>query len=488
MAQAPTPAARALIHTEYANTLIDTPRRDEAIAAYLKAVELQPDHAQMRFNLATALAQQQPAAAYHTARAIARDTALFDTDEPSYLENLLLAFMASAEDPTTYRRHAARRAASFTSGVQPLSPPPRSPNRPLRIGYTSADFRHHAVASFFAPVLAAHDRKSLQIHLYGEVRKPDAITERLQGMADHWLTTCDLDAPALAARIRADGIDVLVDLAGLTAGARLDAFAFRPARVQLTWLGYPATTGLDARTGLDGRIADAWSDPPGLTDAHFTERIHRLPSGFTAYRPLDEAPPPAKRSGPLTFGSFNNAAKISDAAVALWVRALNAVPGSRLLLKNHALADRYIQRELRERFARAGLAGERLDLKPATAAYNDHLLAYGEIDIALDTFPYHGTTTTCEALWMGVPVLTRLGATHASRVGGSLLSRLGLTAWIADSDDAFVAKAVSSAQDRAALAALRNELRPLMASAPLFDPAAIARDLEALYRKLVETA
>jgi protein O-GlcNAc transferase len=490
-AQAPDPAQRALVYTEYGNALVDAPHRDEAIAAYVKAVELQPDHAQIRLNLASALAlgNQLMAAAYHAASAMSLDRSLLETDEPTYLENLLMALTATVEEPLTHRRHATRLAAMRAGDAVRLPSPPLPPSgAPLRVGYVSADFRHHAVASFFAPVLAAHDRGRLRLHLYGEVKAPDAITERLKGMSDRWLTTCGLSAAALAERIRADAIDVLVDLAGYTSGSRLDAFAFRPARVQLTWLGYPGTTGFDTAAGLDGRIADMWTDPPGLTESHFSEHLFRLPSGFIAYRPLDDAPPvasaPAERTGTLTFGSFNNAAKISDATVALWARVLAAIPGSRLLIKNHALADRFIARELRARFLRASVASERLDLRPATTAFNDHLLAYSDIDIALDTFPYHGTTTTCEALWMGVPVLTLLGTTHASRVGASVLSRTGLTEWIADSSDAFVAKAIAFTQDRPALSALRTRLRSQVSEAPLFSPVTVARELEALYATL----
>jgi protein O-GlcNAc transferase len=481
---------RALVYTEFANALVDTSERDEAIRAYESAVELQPDHGQMRLNLASALAlnKMSMAAAYHTARAVAADTGVLASEDPSYIENLLLALLATREDPETHRRHAERLAALRRHSSVLMAPRQATAKPLLRVGYVSPDFRHHAVASFFAPVLAAHDRERFRTYLYGEVRTPDSVTERLQGMADSWVTSCDLTAEALAERIRGDGIDVLVDLAGLTGGSRLDAFALRPAPVQLTWIGYPATTGLTTQTGLDGRIADAWTDPPGLTEGHFSERLFRLPSGFTVYRPLDEAPPvapaPAGGSDTVTFGSFNNAAKISDATIALWTRAVNGISKARLLLKSYAFADRVIVREIRARFAAAGLAANRLDLQPAVAGYNDHLSAYREIDIALDTFPYNGTTTTCEALWMGVPVLTLRGSTHASRVGHSLLSRLGLADWIAETDDIFVAKAAALSQDRPMLTALRSRLRPMMMEAPLFDPSATARELEALYQQL----
>jgi predicted O-linked N-acetylglucosamine transferase (SPINDLY family) len=492
-AVASAPAAeRALLFNEFGNALVDS-RRDDAIQAYTRAVELAPDHAQMRLNLAStlSLAGRPMSAIYHITAAQALDPALLDTDEPTYLESQLLALLARTEDPVVQRRHASRLAALRSSGVESLALPlPREPAARLRVGYVSPDFRQHAVATFFVPVLAAHDRAQMEIYLYGEVRSPDAVTARLQGMAEHWLTTCGLSTRELAERIRNDGIDILVDLAGWTVGSRLDAFACRPAPVQLTWLGYAGTTGLGPNSGLDGRVTDAWADPPGETETHFTECLLRLPSGFIAQRPIsDTVSGASSRRAPtvdaIRFGSFNNAAKISAATVALWVATVNAVPGSRLILKNHALNDPHIVRELRGRFAKAGLAAERLELRPALAAYDDHLRAYDDIDIALDTFPYHGTTTTCEALFQGVPVVTLAGRTHASRVGVSLLSRVGFTEWIASSESDFVARAAALAGDVAGLTALRASLSKKLLEAPLFDPVYLARDLETLYRQLI---
>ncbi len=484
------PADRALLFNEFGNALVDT-RCDDAIYAYSQAVELAPGHAQMRLNLASTLTLvgRHASAIYHFAVAQASDPDLLDTDDPGYLEGQLFALLARTEDPGTQRRHASRLAALRLRGIELLPPRSRNAGARLRVGYVSPDFREHAVATFFAPVLAAHDRAQVEIHLYGEVGAPDAVTERLKGMADHWLTTCDMTARQLAERIRNDGIDVLVDLAGWNVRSRLDAFAARPAPVQLTWLGYPATTGLNADTGLDGRLTDAWADPPGMTEDHFTERLLRLQSGFIAQRPLADAAPHAPGRAPhvdaIRFGSFNTAVKLSAATIGLFVAALNAVPGSRLILKNHALSDPFVARELRGRFARAGLAAERLELRPALAAYDDHLRAYDDVDIALDTFPYHGTTTTCEALFQGVPVVTLAGRTHAARVGVSLLQRIGCTEWIAASESEYAARAAALAGDVAGLTALRASLPQTLIEAPLFDPAAIARDLEALYRRLV---
>lgn len=485
------PQDQALILTDYANALLRTPRRDEASAAYQRAVALCPTHPHMRLNLAAALsyAGRTLPAIYHFAVAQSLEPGLIETDAADYLENHLQALIGLAESPERQKSNAARLARQRCRDVIPLPAPPSRPaGDRLRIGYVSPDFRQHAVAMFFAPVLAAHDRSKVAVRLYGEVRHPDAVTERLRQLADGWLTTCGLAADELATRIRGDDIDVLVDLAGWTGGSRLDAFVYRPAPVQLTWLGYAATTGLNADTGLDGRITDRWADPPTHTESHFTERLFRLPSGFLAYRPLSEVPLalsfPAERNGHVTFGSFNNAAKISDATVALWTRTVNAVPMSRLQLKNHALDDPYIRQETAARFARAGLAVDRITMRPPTKNMEDHLRAYDHIDIALDTFPYHGTTTTCEALWMGVPVVSLIGQTHASRVGLSILTRAGLEDLTTTSPDEFVANVVRLAHDRPRLAHLRAGLRAQICESPLFDPAQIARDLETLYAQL----
>jgi len=414
------PAERALLFNEFGNALVDT-RRDDAILAYGQVVALAPEHAQIRLNLAStlSLAGRLMPAIYHIAAAQALDRGLLEPDDTSYLESQLMALVGLAEDPRAQRHHAARLAALRLRGAERLPPPlPRDPELPLRIGYVSPDFRHHAVATFFMPVLAAHDRSRLKIHLYGEVLAPDAVTERIKGMADSWLNTCGMTARELAETMRRDSIDVLIDLAGWTGGSRLDAFACRPARVQLTWLGYPATTGMNPDTGLDGRLTDSWADPPGEADGHFSEPLLRLASGFIAQPPLDEASPssalpPVQRCGHITFGSFNSAAKISSATISLWVAALNAVPRSRLLLKNHALR------------------------------------------------------------------------THAARVGVSLLSRLGRSEWIASSESDFAARAAALAADAEQLSALRKELPRSLEESPLFDPAAIAHELEALYQQLV---
>jgi predicted O-linked N-acetylglucosamine transferase (SPINDLY family) len=353
----------------------------------------------------------------------------------------------------------------------------RTPGRTLRVGFVSADLRKHAVATFLEPLLAALDRSQIAPVLYANVARPDAVSARLQALA-RWEAIAGEPADAVAARIRAQAIDILVDLGGHTNSSQLLIFARRPAPVQATWLGYPGTTGLDA---IDWRISDAACDPP-RDDALSTERVMRLP-GFHCYAGPGDAPAvaplPAATSGTLTFGSFNNIAKLSDACVALYARVLAAVPGARLLLKSSVAIDGELSRFHLARFAAHGIAAERVAMLPWAPSAAAHLAGYGAIDIALDSTPYCGTTTTCEALWMGVPVVTLAGDRHAARVGASLLGRAGLEPFVARTADTFVAIAASWTDRIAELAGLRARLRAQLQTSPLGDAAGFARDMAA---------
>ena len=398
--------------------------------------------------------------------------------------------MDSVSAETVAAEH--RRAGAALMALAPNSPAlpfanPRDPGRRLRVGYVSPDFRRHSVSYFLEPLLAAHDRAGFEIFCYAEVIQPDEVTARLQRHADHWLITAGMPDDALAARIRADGIDILIDLAGHTAGNRLPLFARRPAPIQATWLGYPNTTGLPA---IDYRLADAISDPPGWGDALASETLLRLPGGFLCFGPPVHAPPPGVppclAAGAVTFGSFNNPAKISLPTIESWSAILKRLPDARLLLKSRQLVDAMTWVLLRTRFAERGIPANRVDMLGFQADTVSHLEVYHRVDIALDPFPYNGATTTCEALWMGVPVVTLAGDRHAARVGASLLSRVGLDGLIAASRDEYVERAVDLAGDRERLAALRSTLRPDMAASSLCDATAFARGVEAAYRGIWE--
>jgi predicted O-linked N-acetylglucosamine transferase (SPINDLY family) len=361
------------------------------------------------------------------------------------------------------------------------------PGRKTRIAYVSADFRRHSVASFITPVLRAHDHRRFEIICYSDVKNPDGVTERIKSYADEWYNVCALDDRQLAEKIHSDGIDIFVDLAGHTNGNRLLAFAYRPAPVQLTYLGYPDTTGMSA---MDARITDHWADPAGDADQYCSERLVRLPGGFLCYEPPVAAPEvsslPAQASGQITFGSFNNLAKITPQAVSAWSEILAAVPDSRLLIKARGLDDARLGEGLKGRFLARGVSAGRIELSGHITDYADHLGYYRRVDVALDTFPYNGTTTTCEALWMGVPVITLAGNNHAGRVGSSLLSRLGLEAYIAGSRAAYVGLAVEQAGKVDELASFRAGLRGRMLDSPLTNPESLCRELEAAYTEMLE--
>lgn len=355
----------------------------------------------------------------------------------------------------------------------------RDPERRLRVAFLSPDFRYHAVSFFFQPLLAHLDRSAVEIFCYAEVEEPDPVTAYLQSLGGIWRWSHPLDDAALGAQLRADGIDIAIDLAGHMGGNRLRALAAKPAPIAATWLGYPATTGLAA---IDWRITDARADPPG-EEAFHTERLLRLPESFLCFAAFitqvpEPAPAPVASRGYVTFGSFNNPQKLSPSTARAWARILAAVPRARLLLKSLDFTGADRRASLLDRLAAEGIAPERVELREPQPAMPDHLGSYAEIDIALDPFPYNGTTTTCEAMWMGVPVVTLIGARHAGRVGFDLLSQLGLEELAAPAIDAYVETAVALAGDRARLERLRGTLRERMRGAPLCDAPRFARDFE----------
>lgn len=395
-----------------------------------------------------------------------------------------LNYLAEADRDDIYIAHRefGERFMLGLRSVQGHTSAP-APERRLRIGYVSADFRNHSVAWFMRQVLSGHDRAHFEIHGYYVHARTDEVTEELHGLCDGWMHASGIDDEQLAERIRSDGIDILVDLAGHTAGNRLGVFARKPAPVQMTWLGYLSTTGVSA---IDYRITDAQVDPDGY-EAWQVERPLRLPGCYVCYGPPADAPEvgplPALGQGCITFGSFNNLAKFSRATLALWARILQAVPGSRLLLKSKALADAWIRDRLIARFAELGIGAERLELIGRQAERASHLELYNRIDIGLDTYPYNGVTTTCEALWMGVPVLSLTGLTQASRQGLTLLKAVGLEGLSCADEDSLVAKARQLSGDPSGLAALRAGLRERMAASPLVDGPNFTRHLEHAYRQ-----
>jgi len=362
----------------------------------------------------------------------------------------------------------------------------KEPGRRLRIGYVSPDFRQHAVSFFIEPVLERHDRAQFEVFLYSRTRRADATTARLKALELTFREVTELSPAACADLVRSDRIDLLIDLAGHAGGNALPTFLLKPAPVQISWLGYPNTTGLSA---IDFRISDAVADPPGDGDLLNVERVLRLNGGFHCYRPGAEvtlaAEPPQSVSGSVTFGSFNTLAKLSDPTLAAWSQILDQTPGSRLMLKAIGLTDGVAKERLIARLRQFGMDPARVTLSGFAPGLEGHLAAYRKIDIALDSFPYNGTTTTFDALWMGVPVVCLAGDRHAARVSASLLGALGhpdLSDLVADSEADYVRVAVALASDPDRLARLRKLVRPALQASPLMDEAGFTRKLEAAYR------
>lgn len=483
---------RAETYNILGHTLALARRSAEAHAAFAEALRLRPDYPAARDNLGRLCKTEGrlDEAVTHFRAALAV------SPSPATHSNLLLAlnYLPDLPPANVFAEHCRWHeihAALLSRDSKPVKPPASAapPARRLRVGYVSPDFVHHSVAYFIEPVLARHDRERVEVFCYANALQSDRVTARLRGHAEHWRDIARLDDEAAAELIRHDELDLLVDLAGHTANHRLLVFARRPARVQATWIGYPNTTGLPA---IDYRITDAISDPPGATESVHTEKLIRLPTVFSCYRPDDSAPPvnllPASKPGAITFGCFNNFSKVTPAVLALWSRLLRELPASRLLLKSRALADPAVAARAREILASNGIAANQVNFHGLDLPVRDHLALYHGVDVALDPFPYNGTTTTCEALWMGVPVISLAGRVHAARVGASLLTHTGLPDWIAATPDDYVQLAVHAAHDLLRLAPLRQALRERLRASPLCDAARFTRGLEDAFAAMVRSA
>ncbi|NOX08532.1 MAG: tetratricopeptide repeat protein [Gammaproteobacteria bacterium] len=354
----------------------------------------------------------------------------------------------------------------------------------LRIAYISPDLCAHSVAFFLEPLLQHHNRNHVESFCYANVKCEDKVSAKLRGYANHWRNIYGQDDVSIARLIQQDKIDILVDLAGHTAGNNLLTFAYQPAPVQVTWLGYPNTTGMQR---MDYRITDAYVDPEDDNNPH-SEQLVRLPTAFSCYQPHPDYPNvgelPNIKNQCITFGSFNNLAKVTDEVIAAWSALLQAVPDSRLILKNKALRDDRVHATFTQGFAQHGISNDRIELIAWTASMIDHMELYNRIDIALDTFPYNGATTTCESLYMGVPVICQYGQQHASRVSADFMQQVGLATWIAKDNEDYITKAVMLAQDIDTLATIRQKLRQNMLQSSLCDGERFAHDIEQAFREM----
>ncbi len=455
-----------------------------AAVSYRHALALAPARGDAWTNLGNSLVDQGALAA--GAVALERAVAAWP-DYPLAHSALLMALHYASDTDNALLLHKARR---FARRFEPSRAPHLFGNRTdvarrLKIGYVSADLRDHPVGTFLARVLPAHDAAAVELFCYANGEADDPVAALLRKAADHWRPIAQLTDDQAAELVREDGIDILVDLSGHSSGHRLGLFALRAAPVQVTWLGYFGTTGLDS---IDYVLADRVVVPEG-EEPFFSEAVWRLPGCYLCYAPRAETipvgPPPALANGCITFGCFNRRPKLADATIALWAELLSRLPDSRLLLKTMSLADDGVRQGLVEAFRRRGIATERLILEPH-APVAEALAAYGRVDIALDSFPFGGGTTTADTLWMGVPLVSLAGSRWSGRMSQSILAGLGLQDWVAATPAAYVDLAAGLAADLPRLAELRASLRPRLEGSAFCDGAAFARKLEAAYRGMWE--
>jgi predicted O-linked N-acetylglucosamine transferase (SPINDLY family) len=412
-----------------------------------------------------------------------RRTIELSPNEPDLSSGLVMILNYShGEDPQYMLRESVEYDRRHITPVLPYRRPhqiDRNPNRPLRIGYVSPDFRHHSVSFFLEPLIVHHDRSKFQIACYAELKSPDDKTEVYFNHADLWRNTIELNDQQLAEQIRADQIDILIDLAGHTVSNRLPVFGYKPAPIQMTWLGYPNTTGVST---IDYRITDALADPPGADD-FYVEELIRLPDAFFVYQPPAEAPPvaplPMLATGHVTFGSFNSITKITAVAGQLWSQILQAVPNSKLVVVGALHAERLSE-------LIPDIDPGRIELLD-TLKFQPYLDLFGRVDIALDSFPWAGHTTTCHSLWMGVPVVSLAGPTAVSRAGMSVMGNLGMDRdWVAHTEEDYVRKAIEWANRPNDLAAIRAGLREKMQRSPIMDAPRFAKNFEDQLRLLMK--
>jgi predicted O-linked N-acetylglucosamine transferase (SPINDLY family) len=469
-----------------ADVLISQFRLNEAEDACRKGIELDPASAAPHATLAEIAAQR-----WDFAQADSHYRSALE-QEPHNLRVLSHRLFQLNYAPATEPMEAVAAALDYGQAARRDIAPfsdwtcSREPRRRLRVGMVSGDFGRHPVGMFLKAPLRQVDRMGFELFGYSCNAIDDDVTAELKQSFSVWRNAAGLDDAELARRIRDDGIDILIDLSGHTEAGRLSVFAWRSAPVQATWLGYFATTGLRE---VDWKLGDPFVTPIG-EEHHFVERIWRLPGCCYCFDPPSDAPGvgelPSANAGRVTYGCFNNLAKLNDSVVALWSRVLAADRDATLFLKAKQLSSKELALALAARFARHGIGADRLVLE-GSARYADYLAAYGRVDIALDPFPYTGGTTTVEGLWMGVPVVTLKGDRYLAHQGESLLHAAGLPDWIALDPDDYVDKALRLAADRSRLAKLRAELRTQVSASSLCDAARFCRGLEDAWRGMWQT-
>jgi protein O-GlcNAc transferase len=509
-----------LVHANLGNALLLSGQCEAAVESFSKAIELKPDHVEALSGLAGALFKQgtklaeaeeylrrtlalRPdfAEAYGNLGELLSEEGRVDEAMVAYRRALdlrpgwnamhsRLLFASLCSDKTDdaaifeeHRRFDERYARPLARFIQPHRNE-RSIGRRLRIGYASPDFREHALAFFIEPILARHDAMQFEVFCYAYGRESDEVTQRLKSYGHAWRDIHSMDDEKAAELIRADGIDILVDLAAHSVGNRLLLLARKPAPVQATYLGYAGTTGLSV---MDYRMTDAMVDPPGMSERFHSEKLVRLARSMWCFRPAagspDVGPLPCLSPGWVGFGSANALAKITDSVLSAWAEVLKQVPNSRLVLQARGLEDPTVRQRIAGALRQHGIASDRLEFSGWTDLAG-YLKFLGQVDVALDAFPYAGGTTTCHALWMGAPVVTLAQTRSVSRVGASVLANIGLGELIAERVEDYIRIAVDLARDRERLATLRRGLRERMRSSPLMDEAGLVAELEKAYHEM----
>ena len=469
-------------HVNLARMLSAQDRNDEATHLLRKAIDLAPTMAEAYNNLSSTLKFEGKLEEALDCSHRALELQPGATPHSNLLFNL--NYYPHIEPERLYREHLAwaEKYASAPASAIAQHQNDANMHRQLRIGYLSPDFRKHPVATFMQPIIASHHPDRVKIYCYANVEKIDDMSKWFQSHSDEWRDIYGLTDSQAAELIRNDKIDILVELAGHTGGNRLPLMALRPAPVQASYLGYLGTTGLSA---IDYKITDAITDPPGATEAFYSEKLARLPHGMWCYSPppdaAEVAPAPVLRNSHITFASFNNSAKVSKDVVRVWADILRTVPNSKLLMltKGEGSVHTFFGREFEDR----GIDSSRIDLR-TRVPFQDYLNLHADVDIALDPFPYTGGTTTCHALWMGVPVITLPGLRPFSRSSAGILTTLGLSDWIATSPDDYVRIAAEKASDPDGLQHMRESLRARMQASPLTQGDAFTRSLEDCYSQM----
>jgi predicted O-linked N-acetylglucosamine transferase (SPINDLY family) len=484
--------------SQYANLIVMQPQDAEAhnnlgvalqycfehqksMSSCRRAIAIKPDYADAHFNLGNALRSLGK-----IEDALSEFEQAMELDPEGFATHTALLFCQnyhstrSGEDIfREYRQWNTKFAAGFLNSILPFKNYVEHQRR-LRIGYVSADFCQHSVAFFAAPLLECHDLSQVEVFCYFNSYQSDHVTEHFRATANHWRPCAHMTDEQLAQSIRDDQIDILIDLSGHTAGNRLLVFARKPAPVQISWMGFGYTTGL---TAMDYFIGDKVFTPVG-SDHLFSEKIYRLPHSFVSYQPPsyapDPGPLPARDNGYVTFACLSRAERINKRVIAAWAVILQRLPTAHLRLDSRSFSSSHLCKEVQDEFSARGIAAERLELGFSAPVWD----VYRQVDVILDCFPHNSGTTTCEALWMGVPVVTLADRPSVGRLGAAYLAAIGKQEWIADNVDNYIALAVEIGSDPAALAKHRSELRRMMTASPLLDHQGFARDMETAYRDM----